>query len=384
MKVIYYSKTFFSDCDFPLIKELRTSGVDVKYYLSIPKNFRAESVLEFDEKFGRFGFYKASKLHCFDKYSDCIDLDNLYIIAPYINRVFFLPGCFVWLYAIIHMILSRPDIIHITYHLMGFESLLLKFPIAKKKVMTVHDPFLHSGMKNSDIHEKQRKVCFKWADNLILLNKQQSEDFCDFYNISRNKIAFTRLGPYNSISKVKTNEINVIKPYIIYFGLISPYKGVEYLLEAMLKVHEVCPQLRLIIAGSGNLYFDEKDYKKLDFIEWRHRYIGISELIELVKNSEFSVCPYKDATQSGVIQTAYTLGCPVIATNVGALPEAVEVGKTGLLVPPCDVDALAESIETLFQNQNLLKSMKEYIKKMMCNNDSWKQIVYDYLNIYKV
>lgn len=382
MTIVYYSKTFFADCDFPLIKEMQGSNVDVKYYLCIPKNFKAESILEFDDKFGKFGFYKASNLHCFDKYRDCIDLDKLYIIAPYFNRVFFLPAFFIWLYAIIHMILSRPDIIHITYHLSGFERLLLRFPIAKKKIMTVHDPFLHSGMASREKHEKLRKECFKWADKLILLNKQQSDAFCDYYSVLIDKVKFAKLGPYDSISKIKTVGLNISKPYIIFFGLISPYKGLEFLLEAMVKVHERCPQLKLIVAGSGQLYFAEKNYKRLDFIEWRHRYIGISELIELVKNAEFSVCPYKDATQSGVIQTAYTLGCPVVATSVGALPDAIEVGKTGMLVPPCDVDSLADSIVALYKDKDKLKTMKEYIKKMIANNNSWKQIAIDYINVY--
>lgn len=382
MTIVYYSKTFFADCDFPLIKEMQNSNVDVKYYLCIPKNFKAESILEFDGKFGKFGFYKASKLKQFQKYRDCVDLERLFIIAPGFNQLFFFPALFVWIYAILHMLSQKADIFHITYHLRYYEKLLLKIPIASKKVMTVHDPFSHSGKDCNVEIEKSRKKCFDWADKLILLNKQQHKEFCNHYDISFEKLAFSKLGAYNSISYIHTNNISTDSSYILYFGLITPYKGIEYLLNAMIRVHKIFPELKLIVAGKGEFYFDIKPFEKLDYIEFRHRYIGIDELIQLVRNAEFSVCPYKDATQSGVIQTAYTLDCPVIATNVGALPEVVIEGKTGYIVPPCDEDALVRAILDLHKDEKLRNQMKEYIKTQMSESMSWKPISLEYFNIY--
>lgn len=68
------------------------------------------------------------------------------------------------------------------------------------------------------------------------------------------------------------------------------------------------------------------------------------QLAGLLNDALFAVCPYKDATQSGVIQTAFSMDCPVIGTDVGALPEAIDNGVTGLIVPPCNSEALAHAI----------------------------------------
>ena len=60
------------------------------------------------------------------------------------------------------------------------------------------------------------------------------------------------------------------------------------------------------------------------------------------------VLPYRSATQSAIVQTAFGRGKPVITTNVGGLAEAVEDGRTGLIVPPENPPALAEAIERYF------------------------------------
>ena len=63
--------------------------------------------------------------------------------------------------------------------------------------------------------------------------------------------------------------------------------------------------------------------------------------------------PYKNATQSGVIPLAYGFGIPVVASNVGGLPEMVVPGKTGELVPPENPVALAEAIAHVVRPENL-------------------------------
>jgi len=79
-----------------------------------------------------------------------------------------------------------------------------------------------------------------------------------------------------------------------------------------------------------------------------------AELAALVEDSAFLALPYRDATQSGVVLTAYALGRPVVATSVGALPEYVSDGDTGLLVPPRDAARLAEAMVGLLSEPQRL------------------------------
>jgi glycosyltransferase involved in cell wall biosynthesis len=69
------------------------------------------------------------------------------------------------------------------------------------------------------------------------------------------------------------------------------------------------------------------------------------------------VLPYVDASQSGVVPLAYTASKPVVATTVGGLPEIVEHGQTGLLVPPRDTAALAGAIVRLLQDAGLRRTL---------------------------
>ena len=95
------------------------------------------------------------------------------------------------------------------------------------------------------------------------------------------------------------------------------------------------------------------------------------------------MCPYKDATQSGVVQTAFALGVPIVATNVGALPEMVKNDVYGKIVPPCDSDSLAAAMIELITDADKLNRLKNNIKTQWHSSMSWSPIVDGYIELYK-
>ena len=180
----------------------------------------------------------------------------------------------------------------------------------------------------------------------------------------------------NDIAK---NKIN----YILFFGRITPYKGIDYLLRAMKIVHSYFPDVKLVIAGKGNFSFDISEYLELDYIEIRNQFLDDKELVLLIQNSLFVVCPYTDATQSGVVMSAFAFDKPVVATDVGGLPEMVVNNRFGLIVPPNDYDLLASSMIKLLDNSDLLHKLSDNIHKEYSNGEqSWDIISKGLIDFY--
>ena len=377
MNVVYFSQPFFADCDFPLIKEMQERGINVRYYMPIGYGFKNSSILEFETPICKWGIYKASKIKVMEKYKDCLDLNKLYFICGR-NIKWWPMSWLLWFMVYLHIIFFKTNIVHITWQLHGLEYLLFHLPLVSKKIMTVHDPIQHLGERQ----EKARLKSFKWANTFLLLNSQQVDVFSKTYDIPKDEIYVSKLGVYDSIKYLHISPRKAKTPYILFFGHILPYKGIEYLLDAMLKVHEECKNINLLIAGFGHIYFDMSKYSNKDYIRFEHRYIGISELVGMIKESLFVVCPYKEATQSGVVQTSFALETPIVATSVGALPEMIKNDVYGKIVPPCNSDALADAMLELIKNTEKLNILKSNIRTQWVSSMSWLPIVDDYFEMY--
>ena len=123
----------------------------------------------------------------------------------------------------------------------------------------------------------------------------------------------------------------------------------------------------------------------LDYIDLRNRFIPDDEMVSLVKNALFMVCPYTDATQSGVIMSSYAFYRPVVATNVGGLPEMVVNDRYGLIVKERDIDALAEAIKRLLNDRCMLEMFSKNIEKDYSTGEkSWHEIALKLVMEYNI
>jgi glycosyltransferase involved in cell wall biosynthesis len=95
-----------------------------------------------------------------------------------------------------------------------------------------------------------------------------------------------------------------------------------------------------------------------------------------------AVYPYHSSTQSGALQVAYTFGRPVVATQVGGLPEVVEHGRSGFLVSPESPYELAQGILKLVNNRELTKIMGEYARHLSETRFSWRSVARQMLQVY--
>lgn len=381
MKVLYYSSLAFTDCDFPLIKKYQENGVECRYVLNLVPTKLTGGLFRLNRQPDKSAIISASQYPEFDAYKDYINLDQVYFVN---RRKAGLHPLNILLYfkLILFILRFRPDVIHCTSTLWGAEWLLYIF--AYKMVLTVHDPFEHSG-EGDYASRKSRDTAFKRFRKLILLNDKQKDEFISHYGIPSKKVYVNSLGVYDCLRVTESNtDIAPNEKYVLFFGRISPYKGIDVLCEAMKKVHEVLPELHCVIAGGGKMYFDYTPYKSLSYMHLMNRFIDTPELGELIKGSIFTICPYKDATQSGVVFSSLAYNKPIIASNVGALSDAVIDGKTGILVEPNDSDALANAIISLAREPKLLQSISETIDDIFkIGSCSWDAISNKYIEIYK-
>ena len=171
--------------------------------------------------------------------------------------------------------------------------------------------------------------------------------------------------------------------YILFFGRVSKYKGIEYLVEAFDKINKKNINIKLVIAGEGDLWFEKHKISNNKNIIIINRYIDTPELVRLISNCLFVVAPYTDATNSGVVMNSFAFNKPVIASDVGGLREVIKDGITGLLVESKNVDSLKEKIEYLIDNPALLEKMGNNIAGMRKDSEiSWNNITEKCIEIY--
>jgi glycosyltransferase involved in cell wall biosynthesis len=245
-----------------------------------------------------------------------------------------------------HIRAFNPDVVHFQHgHLWfnGFFPLLRRFPL----VVTVHDPRHHPGDRVSQkTPQAVMDFGFRRASQLIVHAAPLKQVLTDRCRIHPERV---HVVPHVSLCDASgTAPTGDDQPTILFFGRIWEYKGLEYLIRAEPLITAKVPGARIVIAGEGE---DFGRYRSV--MTHPERFVVYNEHItdevrsELFRRASVVVLPYIEASQSGVIPIAYSFMKPVVATNVGGLPEMVDDGGTGFLVPRRDERALADAIVRL-------------------------------------
>jgi glycosyltransferase involved in cell wall biosynthesis len=164
----------------------------------------------------------------------------------------------------------------------------------------------------------------------------------------------------------------------LFFGYIREYKGVDVLLDAWPAVAQARPNARLVVAGDP-VQLDQTRRDALQAAATRlgviHRfaYVPFADVTRYFAAADVLILPYRHVSQSGVLFLALALNLPVVATRVGALPEVLRDGESGLLVPPESPAALAEALVRVLGDRDLRKSLAEGGRRVV-EDHSWPSI----------
>lgn len=381
MKIAYLGKIQLSDADLSYLNAAQKSA-DITYFMEVTPRFMKGPAYNISSIYPHSGIFKAIDAYPeFANYSKLIDTDKFYVVNT-CGKLWQLKAFWTNLLLLLFLIRHKFDVIHLTWPANVYEFIL--YLLRRRMVLTVHDPFPHTGL-DTRIVRLRRKMAFRFVPRFIILNKAQRQQFLDYYKLPSSSVFDSRLGCYTYLNMVVPDtSLLPAGKFILFAGKISQYKGVDYLLPAMEKVHEAYPDVKLVVAGGGKYHFDISKYAGLPYVDIRNRFIPDEELVALVKGALFMVCPYTDATQSGVVMSAFAFGTPVIATNVGGLPEMLGGGKLGMLIREKDSDAIAVAVSELLGSHDRLDEYRRNIIAAYGGNGvlSWSAIAKELHRLY--
>ena len=179
-------------------------------------------------------------------------------------------------------------------------------------------------------------------------------------------------------------NLNPENQYMLFFGLVRAYKGLDLLLDAFGKVKDQLPNLQLIVAGE--FYEDEDKYRAqisnnqlTNKVIIKNEFIADADLRKYFGAADLIVQPYKTATQSGVTQVAFHFEKPMLVTNVGGLGEIVHDHKMGYAVEP-NADAIAAALTDYYTHSHQADYTEYLIKQK--DNYSWSKLAESFVKIH--
>lgn len=210
------------------------------------------------------------------------------------------------------------------------------------------------------------------VDGFIAMSRSVLTDL-ELFDTSKPKL-FSPHPIYNHYGKIEPRETALQKlnldsqfKYILFFGFIRDYKGLDLLLEAFANEYFNQNNIKLIVAGE--FYTDETKYlKRIEDLNLNDRvilktdYIPNSEVENFFNAADIVAQPYKSATQSGVTQIGYHFNKPMLVTNVGGLSEIIPNGKAGYVVPPL-AENIKEALIDFFENHRAEKFIQQVKKE---------------------
>ncbi len=238
----------------------------------------------------------------------------------------------------------------------------------KTKVISILDNIIPHEKRVGDF--ALAKYFVNSVDGFIAMSESVLQDLSKF-NTTKPRLfsphpLFDNFGA--AITKAEAYEklgLAINEEYILFFGFIRDYKGLDLLLQAMADERVRNLNVKLIVAGE--FYTDSKPYADMinqlgirDKLILKTDFIPDNEVRNYFCAADMVVQPYKHATQSGVTQICYHFDRPMLVTNVGGLPEIVPHGKVGYVVEP-NPTAIADALVD-FYGKHLEFKMRDNIK----------------------
>lgn len=293
---------------------------------------------------------------------------------------------------------ARPQIFHILWNnkfeVFDRTLLILYYKLLGKKVVfTAHNVNARKrDGSDSWLNRFSLRIQYRLMDHILVHTKRMKAELVADFRISEEKVTVIPFGINNTVPNTALSAaeakrllgISSSDKMLLCYGQIAPYKGLEYLVAAFAELLKRDRSYRLIIAGKpkwNEVYWKGieqliKDNGVRDRVIQRIEHVPDEETELYFKAADVLVLSYTRVFQSGVIFLGYSFGLPVIAADVGSLPEEIVQGETGFVFKPGDSSDLALKIEQYFRSDIFrnLETRRAEIKKYANERYSWSKV----------
>lgn len=323
------------------------------------------TVFSYKRQYPQFLLKKREQVDANHSISDCC-ISNIDFSLDSINPLS-------WVSVLAKIRKIKPDLVILPWWVVYWAPMYVVF-LSVFRVLNIKTLMLcHNIYEHEDHYIKRAisRIVFKLANFYLVHSTSERSKLLPLIG---GKDYIQHLHPLYEYSAIKDQEIvprvQDGRINLLFFGFVRKYKGLDLLLEAMHLLND--DDLHLTIVGEfwaeKNEFHDYIEQKNIANVSIIDHYVADNEMKSYFLDADVVVLPYRSATGSGVIATAYGYHKPVLVTNVGGLAEAVENKRTGLIVEP-DAESISSGI-TWFKHHKGHDFSSE-ISKFTDNYMSW-------------
>jgi D-inositol-3-phosphate glycosyltransferase len=302
--------------------------------------------------------------------------------------------------------MAKPKVFHILWNnkFQLFDRTLLTLfyrLLGKKIVLTVHNVnAARRDSKDTFLNRLTLRIQYRLAHHIFVHTQQMKLELSEEFGVPVARVTVIPFGinnavPNTSLSRSEARQrlgIPADKKTILFFGRITPYKGLEYLIDAFQQIAQR-DEFQLIVGGRPEndcqnywraIQENALEDVRLGRILLRAEHIPDNDTEIYFKAADVLVLPYRQIYQSGVLFLGYSFGLPILAADVGDLKEEIVEGETGFVFKPEDPVGLAKTIERYFSSDLFLdlNNRRQKISDYAKDRHSWGVVGQMTMSVY--
>ncbi len=242
-------------------------------------------------------------------------------------------------------------------------------------LLTVHDATRHPGEDQGWRRWLLRRD-IDASDSALVLTRSVGESLRDKYRYPADHVFLSAHGHFGGgNAEVEPRRLPTDRPArLLFFGRILEYKGLDLMLEALPLLRREFPTLQLEVWGTGDLAPYRAALDAVGDVRVENRWIEEAEISGIFATTDLGVLPYREASQSGVVVTAFAVGMPCVATPIPGLCEQIDDGVTGVISAGFGPAEFAEAVARVLRDPAFYARLSQNCITAARTTLSWETI----------